>query len=78
MISNLGNLDDAFGKILQLRRLRRGFSQERLAIEANLTRTYISQLEYGIKNPSLLTIVKISNALNVKPSVFIDHVEHYL
>ena len=75
---NLTNLEDAFGKILKLRRLRRGFSQDRLAIESNLTRAYISQLECGIKNPSLFTIVKISNALKVKPSVFIDHVEHSL
>ena len=76
MTGNLGDIDNEFGKVLKKRRIRRGVSQEKLAKDSNLTRSYISQLENGNKDPSLFTIVKLSQALKIKPSVFIDEVEH--
>lgn len=51
-----------------LRRIRvsQGTSQENLAIDANLDRTYVSRLERGLENPSLNTIERLASALNVE------------
>lgn len=49
-------------------RAKRGISQEQLADLADLDRTYISGVERGIRNISLLNIVKIADALEVNPS----------
>lgn len=51
---------------LKVRRRLIGVSQERLALESSLDRTYISQIERGIGNPSLLVLSKIAHALNIK------------
>lgn len=47
-------------------RLSHGLSQEELAFRADLDRTYISQIERGISNPSILVLLKVSVALNVE------------
>ena len=75
MIS-LTKLDDAFGKFLRKRRLAKLLTQEALALESNLSRAYISDIEMGKKDPSLFTVFKLANALRLKPSVLIDEVEH--
>jgi transcriptional regulator with XRE-family HTH domain len=72
----LTKLDSAFGKILKLRRNSVNLSQERLGLESGLSRSYISDLENGKKDPSLFTIFKLANALDLKPSALIDEVEH--
>lgn len=50
----------------------KGISQERLAEYANLHRTYIGSIERGEKVPSLVTVVKISKALNISISELIN------
>jgi transcriptional regulator with XRE-family HTH domain len=40
-----------------------GVSQEQLALDAEIDRTYVSQIERGIGNPSLLILVKIAHRL---------------
>ena len=57
-----------FGDRLRSLRAKKGLSQEQLAGLADLDRTYISGIERGIRNISLLNIVKIAQALEVKPS----------
>lgn len=47
-------------------RLAHGLSQEELAFEAELDRTYISQIERGVSNPSVLVLLKISVILGVE------------
>lgn len=51
-----------------VRRLRQssGLSQEALAFEAEIDRTYVSQIERGVINPSLLVLYKISRALKTE------------
>lgn len=49
-------------------RAKQSISQERLADLAELDRTYISGIERGIRNVSLMNIVKIADALDVNPS----------
>jgi transcriptional regulator with XRE-family HTH domain len=43
-----------------------GLSQEELAFECEIDRTYISKVERGIANPSLLVLFKIANVLKVE------------
>lgn len=52
-----------------LRRLRneRGLAQDDLAYEAEVSRSYLSQLEKGAFYASLKTIEKLAAALNVEP-----------
>ncbi len=59
------NLKEKFGhKIKQLRE-QKGYSIEYLANIANIDRTYISDVEKGKRNVSLLIIEKLSKALEV-------------
>ena len=53
-----------------LRRLRHemGLSQEALAHEAGVNRTYLSKLEKGASYPGLEIIAKISTVLEVEPA----------
>jgi len=44
-------------------RLAEGLSQERLALEAGIDRTYISQIERSVGNPSLLVLCKLADRL---------------
>ena len=46
-------IDKKFGKVLKALRTERGLSQEEFAMNVGLHRTYISQLERGLKSPSL-------------------------
>jgi transcriptional regulator with XRE-family HTH domain len=57
-----------FGIILQNERKKNGLSQEKLAEQADLHRTYISDLERGIRNPTITTIFTLCKALNITPA----------
>jgi transcriptional regulator with XRE-family HTH domain len=54
---------------INVRRLREGrdLSQEELAFEAELHRTYISGVERGVRNPTVTVVAKIAKALGVTP-----------
>lgn len=54
-----------FGAVLRELRIQRALSQEKLALEAGLNRTYISLLELGQRLPSLDTMLALSRALQV-------------
>ncbi len=56
-----------FGQALRESRLKLGLSQEELALESNLDRTYISMLEREVKNPTLATISKLAKSLGTTP-----------
>ena len=48
-------------------RLNRGLSQEAMALEAEIDRTYASQIERGVGNPSLKVICALAAVLQVHP-----------
>lgn len=50
-------------------------SQEALALTSEIHRTYISELERGLKNPSLSTIDRLAAALRTKASALIADAE---
>ena len=69
------NLDQSFGNALQRLRKTHDLSQEELAFRVGIHRTYISQLERGLKSPSLRTIGKICDELKLSLSQFMQEVE---
>ena len=54
-----------FGRRIRRLRIEKQLSQEKLAFEANLHRTYLGSIERGERNPSLKNIEAIANALRV-------------
>ena len=59
---------------LNLKKIRvgRGLSQEALAFECGLHRTYISGVERGVRNPTVLVLEKIATALKVPSSRLLE------
>ena len=55
----------ALGKRVRQLRQDRGWSQERLAEEASMHRTYMWGIERGVRNPSLRHLTNIAEALGV-------------
>jgi DNA-binding XRE family transcriptional regulator len=68
----------AFGQVLRAQRERCSLSQEALALKANVDRTFVSQIERGIRQPTLTTLVKLAKALEVPPSKLISRTERVL
>jgi transcriptional regulator with XRE-family HTH domain len=58
-------VDKEFATVLRKLRLEKGFSQEAFAFEVGIHRTYVSQLERGLKSPSLKTLQKIAQVLGI-------------
>lgn len=58
----------AFGLAVRKQRLLRGLSQEALAAEAGLDRSYMGGIERGEHNLALLNQLKIAGALGLKLS----------
>ena len=71
-------LDQVLGLEIQRRRIEKGWSQEYLAEVTGLHRTYISQLERGLKSPSVRVLSPITNALDITMGEFLRAVEERL
>lgn len=65
----------SFGLVVKKLRQEQKLSQESLAIAANLDRSFLSQLETGRKQPSLLTIFQLAQALGVSVADLMKSVE---
>lgn len=59
-----------FGTRLAELRKQKGISQEKLALESGLARSYLSGVERGQRNISLLNIYKIANTLDIDIACF--------
>lgn len=64
-----------FGKNLRWARQRVGMSQEALAFEAKVDRAAISVYERGVREPNLRTILKLSEALELRPAALLRGIE---
>ncbi|RLD60105.1 MAG: XRE family transcriptional regulator [Bacteroidetes bacterium] len=71
------NLQQIFGDIIKKFRLERNLSQESLAFDANIDRTYISDIEKGERNISIQVAFKLANALQISFSELIKEIESH-
>ena len=71
-------ISTVFGQVLREQRLSRQLSQEELALAADVDRTFVSQMERGIRQPTITTLMKLAGALNIQPSTLIVRMEKLL
>ena len=59
---------------LNVQRLRRekGWSQEKLSFESGIHRTYVSGIERGVRNPTLINVAKLAKTFRVPAGTLID------
>lgn len=55
------------GANVRRHRKLKGMSQEELALEAGMERSYVSDLERGTRNPSVRALGRLADALGVAP-----------
>ncbi|MEN5164149.1 helix-turn-helix transcriptional regulator [Achromobacter kerstersii] len=70
--------EQAFSRVLRRFRAEAELTQEQLAFESHLDRTYISLLERGLRQPTLGSMLLLSAALRVSPSTLMSCVEEVL
>ncbi|MGA3601242.1 helix-turn-helix domain-containing protein [Lysinibacillus agricola] len=69
------NISEAFGQVLRKYRTEAKLSQEQLALQCDLDRTYIGLLERAQRQPTITTIFIICDALKIKPHELIKEIE---
>ena len=52
----------------------RGMTQEQLAHEVEMERSYVSDLERGTRNPSVRVLGRLAEALDVEPRALLDEI----
>ena len=61
------NFKKIVGKNVKSLRLHAALSQEELAERCGIFRTYLSRIESGLANPTLVVLVALANTLKVQP-----------
>mgnify|MGYP001464354373 CR=1 len=62
------------GKRIRQIRLEIGWSQEELAYEADIATVYLSGIERGVRNPTVASLVRITEAMEVTLSELFENV----
>lgn len=70
--------ETVFGKEISRLRKRLSISQEELGFRTGLHRTYISQIERGLKSPTLGVIIKIARVIGRSASQLVSAVERQI
>ncbi len=65
MEKQFDQLRQTLGQNVRRLRVERGLSQEQLAFESEIDRTYVSQIERAVINPSLFVLFRVSTVLGV-------------
>jgi transcriptional regulator with XRE-family HTH domain len=55
------------GRNVRRLRVQKGLTQEALALDAGMKRSYLSDLERGTRNPSIKALGRLAVALRVRP-----------
>jgi transcriptional regulator with XRE-family HTH domain len=55
------------GENVRYHRKLKGMTQEQLALESDMERSYVSDLERGTRNPSVRALGRIAKALQIEP-----------
>jgi transcriptional regulator with XRE-family HTH domain len=66
------DIREVFARNLRHLRREKKMSQEALADEAGVDRTYISALERGVYSASITMVEKLANVLGVEASVLLE------
>jgi transcriptional regulator with XRE-family HTH domain len=66
MSRELATLKKKIGLRLRSRRIALKMSQEEVAFKADISPTYLSQVEAGSRNPSLEALFNLANALTIE------------
>jgi transcriptional regulator with XRE-family HTH domain len=74
-VENMDKLSEMVGARLKNLREEKGFSQEQLASKANVSRTFIANLELCKKNVTVNTLLKITDALEISLSDFFQFLQ---
>lgn len=61
----------AFGEVMRQTRTSRRISQQALALESGLDRTYVSLLERGHRQPTLAALILLANTLDTDPALLV-------
>lgn len=69
------DLKAAFGETVRKFRMAKGLSQEKLAEHAGIHRTYIGDVERGLRNIALVNMHRIASALGVSLGSLISEME---
>ena len=69
------SLSKVFGEVLKDLRNDVGISQENLAYESELDRSFISMLERGLRLPTISTLFQVSKPLKKTPSEILKMIE---
>ena len=72
------DLEVTVGRVLASRRRRANLTQEAVAEACGLHATYVSQLERGLKSPTLRVLFRLADAVGISPSAFVRAVERDL
>ena len=59
------------GKNVRYYRKLGGMTQEQLALEVEMERSYVSDLERGTRNPSVRALGRLADALGVEPHLLL-------
>jgi transcriptional regulator with XRE-family HTH domain len=71
----MSDINQAIAKAICKFRLAAKLSQEELADAAEIHRTYVSQIERGLKSPTLHVLFNIAAALNINASDIVQEIE---
>ena len=62
----------ALGRAVHRQRIKLGISQEDFADQVGLDRTYVSGIERGIRNPTLLVLLRLAQVLGVSVAQLLE------
>jgi transcriptional regulator with XRE-family HTH domain len=60
-----------FGRNIRACRKARGITQEQLAFDAGMKRSYVSELERGLRNPTVRALGRLAAALKIEPAILL-------
>ena len=71
----MSSSSNQLGKIIRDLRVAKRISQEALGERAGIHRTYVSQLERGMKSPTIVILQRIAKALEIQASEILKRME---
>lgn len=73
--AEIADIGQIFGEVLRRHRSEQNVSQEELAFQAGVDRTFVSRLERGVRQPTITTLIGIGRALGVSAADLVRETE---